>query len=148
GRTAGNESIDFRHVLALPGAPHADKSSLRMLGEDCLKQGSFFTAMNYFKAADDTAEIGRTWLGIASALHSAGENSLAARAAGYGMLALKHELSVNPKNSRANLYLALYHYERDDRVAARQSIERGLASENGEAGTRRRLTAILNAMNS
>ncbi len=148
GQVAGNERIDFRSVLALPGAPHSAKSSLRMLGEDCLKQGSFFTAMNYFKAADDTAEIGRTWLGIASALHSAGEASLAAKAAGYGLKAIHHELAANPGNSRANLYLALYHYERDDRVAAHKAIERGLSSKTGEAATRKRLTAILNAMNS
>ncbi len=148
GQTAGAERINFIGVLALPGARHAHKSSFRMLGEDYLKQGSFFTAMHYFKAADDIAEIGRTWLGIASALHATGETTLAATTAGYGLKALHHELAANPGNSRANLYMALYHYERGDRVAARQAVERGLASQKCERSTRNRLTSILNAISS
>ncbi len=148
GKSAGSAKVDFVGVLALPGARHAAKSSYRMLGEDYLKQGSYFTAIKYFKAADDVAEIGRSWLGLASALHTSGETSLAATTAGYGIKALHHELAANPGNSRANLYLALYHYERGDKVAARQAIERGLASQSCERSTRQRLTAVLNAISS
>jgi len=148
GETAGNERINFISVLALPGARHAHQSSFRMLGEDYLKQGSFFTAMKYFKKAGDNSEIGRTWLGLASALHTAGESAMAATTAGYGLKALHHELAANPGNGRANLYIALYHYERGDKVAARQAIERGLASQSCERSTRTRLTAILNAISS
>lgn len=148
GETAGNEKINFVSVLALPGARHAHQSSFRMLGEDYLKQGSFFTAMKYFKKAGDNSEIGRAWLGLASALHTAGETAMAATTAGYGLKALHHELAANPGNGRANLYIALYHYERGDKVAARQAIERGLASQSCERSTRTRLTAILNAISS
>lgn len=148
GETAGHEKINFVSILALPGARHAHQSSFRMLGEDYLKQGSFFTAMKLFNKAGDNAEIGRTWLGLSSALHAAGESAMAATTAGYGLKALRHELAANPGNGRANLYLALYHYERGDKVAARQAIERGLASQNCERSTRTRLTAILNAISS
>lgn len=148
GETAGHEKINFVSVLALPGARHAHQSSFRMLGEDYLKQGSFFTAMKHFRKAGDNAEIGRTWLGLSSALHTAGESAMAATTAGYGLKALHHELAANPGNGRANLYIALYHYERGDKVAARQAIERGLASQNCERSTRTRLTAILNAISS
>jgi tetratricopeptide (TPR) repeat protein len=148
GETAGHEKINFVSVLALPGARHAHQSSFRMLGEDYLKQGSFFTAMKHFRKAGDNAEIGRTWLGLSSALHTAGESAMAATTAGYGLKALHHELAANPGNGRANLYIALYHYERGDKVAARQAIERGLGSQNCERSTRTRLTAILNAISS
>lgn len=148
GETVGHEKINFVSVLALPGARHAHQSSFRMLGEDYLKQGSFFTAMKHFRKAGDNAEIGRTWLGLSSALHTAGESAMAATTAGYGLKALHHELAANPGNGRANLYIALYHYERGDKVAARQAIERGLASQNCERSTRTRLTAILNAISS
>ena len=148
GQAVGAERIDFTGVLALPGARHAHKGSYRLLGEDYLKDGSFFTALHYFQAAGDVAEIGRTWLGIASALNSSGETALAATAAGYGLKALHHELAANPGNGRANLYVALYHYERGDKVAARRAVERGLASQNSERSTRNRLAAILEALSS
>lgn len=143
----GVDRISFASVLALPGAPHAPLHAFRLLGEDYLRQGSFFTAMQHFNTARDTAEIGRTYLGLASALNSAGETSLAATAAGFGIKALNQELAANPASSRANLYLALFHYERGDKVAARKAIDRGLASEC-ERSTRTRLTAILNAISS
>lgn len=151
GETAGSGSgaskINFANVLALPGAPHAPISAYRLLGEDFLRQGSFFTAMQYFNVAQDTAEIGRTYLGIASALNSVGETALAGTAVAFGMKALNQELARNPGNSRANLYLALYYYERGDKVAARKAIDHGLAYEC-ERTTRTRLTAIFNAINS
>lgn len=148
GQAAGAGNVDFVGVLALPGARHAHKSSYRLLGEDYLKSGSFFAALRYFQAAGDVAEIGRTWLGIASALNSSGETALAATAAGYGMKALHHELAANPENARANLYIALYNYERGDKVAARRAVERGLASQSIERPTRNRLSAILEALSS
>ncbi len=148
GRSSTAGKLNFVSVLALPGASHAGKDSYRLLGEDYLKQGSYFTAMKYFRAAGDNAEIGRTWLGLASSLHASGESNLAATTAGYGLNALKTELVANPDNSRAHLYLALYHFERGDKVAARQAIERGLASQSCERSTRTRLTAILNVITS
>ena len=148
GKSSTAGKLNFVSVLALPGARHAAKDSYRMLGEDYLKQGSYFTAMKHFRAAGDNAEIGRTWLGLASSLHTSGETSLAATTAGYGLNVLQSELAANPGNSRAQLYLALYHYERGDKVAARQAIERGLASQTCERSTRTRLTAILNAVSS
>lgn len=141
----GSNRVNFAGILALPGAPHAPLSAYVLLGEDYLKRGSFLTAMKYFVAAQDLAEVGRTYLGIASALNSAGEKDAAALAAGYGLQALEQELSVHNRNNRAHLYLALFHYDRGDKVAARKSIERGLAVD-GESLTRQRLTAMLNSI--
>ncbi len=141
----GSNRVNFAGILALPGAPHAPLSAYVLLGEDYLKRGSFLTAMKYFVAAQDLAEVGRTYLGLASALSSAGEKDAAALAAGYGLQALEQELSVHNRNNRAHLYLALFHYDRGDKVAARKSIERGLAVD-GESLTRQRLTAMLNSI--
>lgn len=142
----GKSRVNFAGILALPGAPHAPLSAYVLLGEDFLRRGSFFSAMKYFVAAQDLAEVGRTYLGIASALNSAGEKDAGALAAGYGLQALNQELSVHSGNSRAHLYLALFHYDRGDQMSARKSIERGLAVD-GETFTRQRLTAMLNTIN-
>ena len=144
---AGGRPVDFASVLALPGAPHAHYSSSRLPGEDFLRQGSFLTAMKHFADARDYAEIGRTYLGIASALNACGESDLSAIAAGYGLGAVNADLQQNPGNGRAHLYMALYWFERNDQVAARQAINRGLAGESDQA-TRQRLTAMLNNLGS
>ncbi|PKL43627.1 MAG: hypothetical protein CVV41_07590 [Candidatus Riflebacteria bacterium HGW-Riflebacteria-1] len=138
---------DFISMLALPGAPHAHFSSYRMLGEDLLKQGSFLTAMKHFAAARDYAEIGRTYLGLASALNASGESELSALAAGYGLGAIEADLQQNPGNGRACLYTALYWYERNDKVSARKALNRGLAGASDQA-TRQRLTAMLTSLGS
>lgn len=137
---------DFARILALPGAPHAPVSSYRIPGEDYLRKGSFFSAMKYFVAANDLAEVGRTYLGLASALNAAGEKQQASLATAYGLQALNQELAAHQQNNRAYLYLALYQFDRGDKIAARRIIEKGLAA-GGEPLTRQRLTAMLNAVN-
>ena len=144
---ATGRPLDFVRILALPGSPHAPAESFRIVGEDSLRHGSFFTAMKHFAAASDYAEIGRTYLGLASALASSGETEVAAVAAGYGLASLEAELQQNPANGRASLYVALYHFERNDVTAARQVLNRGLAGENDPI-TRKRLTALLNNLGS
>jgi tetratricopeptide (TPR) repeat protein len=144
--SSGKSRINFASVLALPGAPHAPASSYRILGEDLLRQGSFFSALKYFSAAQDLAETGRTYLGIASALMASGEADAATNAVAFGLQALEKEIATNPGNGRAHLYMALYHHERGDMAAAKKSLERGLASDC-ETQTRQRITAVLNTIN-
>ena len=144
---ATGRPVDFISMLALPGAPHAPFDSFRLVGEDALRRGSFLTAMKYFANARDYAEIGRTYLGIASALASSGETEIAAVAAGYGLAALDAELQQNPANGRASLYAALYHFERNDMAAARQALNRGLSGKC-DAVTRKRLTTLLSSIDS
>ncbi|KAF1082296.1 MAG: hypothetical protein GQF41_1017 [Candidatus Rifleibacterium amylolyticum] len=144
---AAGRPLDFISVLALPGAPHAPAGSYNIVGEDALRRGSFLTAMKHFAAAHDYAEIGRTYLGLASALASSGENDKAAIAAGYGLASLDAALQQNPANGRANLYVALYHFERNDLTAARQELNRGLAGKCDQH-TRKRLTALLSSLGS
>ena len=144
-QTSGSARIDFAQIMALPGASHAPKSSYRILATDYLKRGSFFTAMRYFFLAQDLAEVGRTYLGMSSALHMGKEDRSAAIAAGYGLRALNDELSRNPESGRANLYLALYHFERDDFERANQVARNGLVGDS-ERNTRQRLTALLETM--
>lgn len=141
------KQVNFAAVLALPGAPHAPLGNYALLGEDFLRRGSFFTAMKYFTMAQDLSEIGRTYLGVSSALKNAGEIDLATIAADYGLNVLNQEIARKPANARAHLYLALYHFDSGDKVAARKSVEYGLAA-GGERHTRASLTAILKALKS
>lgn len=138
----GSARIDFAEIMALPGASHAPRSSFRLIATDYLKRGSFFSAMRYFMMAQDLAEVGRTYLGLSSALHLSKEEGPAAIAAGYGLKALNEELMRNPQSARANLYLALYHFERDELMQAGQAVKRGLSSD-ADRNTRQRLTALL-----
>ena len=142
-----NNPIDFAEVLALPGSSHSPRSNYNILGEECLKRGSFFSAMKYFSKANDMAEIGRTYLGLASMLAAMGDKKTAALAAGFGKKALLDELVNNPHSGRANLYLALYSFERKDLVSAKKSIENGLKS-NCKKTTRKRLMALLRQVES
>ena len=139
--------VDFVSVLALPGSPHAPPQSFRSVGEDALRRGAYLTAMKYFAAAHDYAEIGRTYLGLASVLASSGETESAALAAGYGLASLDAELQQNPANGRASLYIALYHFERNDMTAARQVLNRGLSGDCDPI-TRKRLTTLLSSIGS
>lgn len=142
----GSGRIDFTEVMALPGAGHAPKSSFSLIATDYLKRGSFFSAMRYFMMAQDLAEVGRTYLGLSSALHLSGEKKPAAIAAGFGLKALNTDLNQNPESSRANLYLALYHFERDELMQASQAVKRGLGGD-ADRNTRQRLTALLETIN-
>ena len=144
---AAGRPVDFISILALPGSPHAPVESFRLIGEEALRSGSYLTAMKHFAAARDYAEIGRTYLGLASALASSGETESAAVAAGYGLAALDAELQQNPADGRASLYTALYYFERNDKTAARKVLNRGMAGQC-DPQTRKRLTALLNSLGS
>lgn len=140
------EKLDFAEVLALPGASHAPRSSYRLLADDYLKKGSFFTAMRFFMMAQDLAEIGRTYLGLSSALYMNKEEKTASIAAGFGLRALNDELNRNPESGRANLYLALYHFERNEFADAGRAVRKGL-NGSSERTTRKKLTALLDTLN-
>ena len=141
-----SQQIDFARIMALPGASHASIDSYGLVAADFLKRGSFFTAMKYFLKARDLAEIGRTYLGLSSALYTGGEKEAAAKAAGFGLKALDDELAKKPEHPRANLYLALYYFERDEFTMADNAIKKGLTGM-GDRSTRKRLTSLLDTLN-
>ncbi len=142
---AKETKFDFIEILALPGAAHAAKSSYGLLATEYLQKGSYFSALRYFLMAQDIAEVGRTYLGLSSALNIAGEKQTSAVAAGYGLRALNEHLNREPDAARANLYLALYHFERDEFALADRAVKTGLHG-NADRGTRQRLTALLNSL--
>lgn len=133
--------IDYRALLALPGSGGSSPDELKMIGEESLKRSSFFTALKCFHEAHDLAEIGRSYLALSSQLFSSGDEETSALAAGFGLRALKEELKKNPASSRADLYLALYHFERRDTGAARGYVEAGLRGQ-AEPETRRHLRLL------
>ncbi len=143
----GSKEVDFAQILALPGAAHAPVESFKLLGDDALKRGSFFTALKFYLKSRDVAEVGRTYLGIASSLANSGELEASALAAGFGVKALDDVLAKNPFSGRANLYKALYAFERNDLTPAKQAIEKGLR-DGREPDTKRRLTSLLNKLKS
>lgn len=145
-QVSGAAKVDFAEVLALPGAQHAPKSSFRIIATDYLKRGSFFSAMKFFLQSQDLAEVGRTYLGLSSALHLGSETESAAIAAGFGLKAIRDELQRNPNSGRANLYLALYFFERNEFTQANSAVSLGLKGDS-ERGTRKRLTALLDSLN-
>jgi cytochrome c-type biogenesis protein CcmH/NrfG len=140
------QQVDFAQIMALPGAAHASIDSYGLVAADFLKRGSFFTAMKYFLKARDLAEIGRTYLGLSSALYTGGEKDAAAVAAGFGLKALNDELAKEPTHPRANLYLALYYFERQEFSLADNAIKKGLTGM-GDKRTRKRLTSLLDTLN-
>ncbi|MGM0599828.1 MAG: tetratricopeptide repeat protein [Candidatus Rifleibacteriota bacterium] len=142
----GSEQVDFARIMALPGATHASIDSYGLVAADSLKRGSFFTAMKYFLKARDLAEIGRTYLGLSSALYTGGEKEAAATAAGFGLKALNDELTKTPTHPGANLYLALYYFERNEFTLADNAIKKGLTGM-GDRSTRKRLTSLLDTLN-
>ena len=141
-----NGSRNFAALLALPGAKHANPTSLRFSGEDALKEGSYFTAIDRFTKANEKAEIGRAYLGIASALTSAGETELAATAAGYGMKLLNEEIASGKNVARASLYTALYYNERGDKDSAMNSVTKGLTASSMERSTYNKLVTLYDSL--
>ncbi len=141
-----NGSRNFAALLALPGAKHADPASLRYSGEDALKEGSYFTAIDRFTKVDEKTETGRAYLGIASALTSAGETELAATAAGYGMKLLNEEIASGKNIARASLYTALYYNERGDKDSAMNSVTKGLTASNMEHSTYNKLVTLYDSL--
>jgi tetratricopeptide (TPR) repeat protein len=135
--------VDVAALLALPGSRGNQAEDLKAIGEDFLKRGSYFMALRCFHEARDLAEIGRAYLALASHLFAAGDAETSALAAGFGLQALREELKRNPGCARANLYLALYHFERREHKQARERVEAGLQVQ-AEASTRRHLRALYN----
>ena len=137
-----NPAQHFVSLLALPGSPYATSTSWNLLGESYLQRGSYFLAFMCYMKSKDLAEIGRTYLGLASQLCSIGEKKTAALAAGYGLNALKEEVDHNHDSSRAYLYLALYHAERKNTSVAQMHARKGLET-NPPPATRRLLMGCL-----
>jgi len=133
--------IDYSSLLALPGSRGNSTDDLKMIGEDYLKQGSYFAALKNFHEAHDLAEIGRCYLALASQLFSNGDEETSALSAGFGLQALNEELRKNPASSRADLYLALYHFERRAKKQAKSLVEAGLRGQ-AEPATRRHLRLL------
>lgn len=133
--------VDYAALLSLPGSRGSSSDDQKAIGEEFLKRGSYFLALKCFHEARDLAEIGRTYLALASHLFAGGDPDTSALAAGFGLKALREELKKNPQSGRANLYLALYHFERRDEASARAHVEAGLKAQ-AEASTRRHLRLL------
>ncbi len=130
--------------LLLPGAPGAAPESLQALGESYLQRGSALSALKIFIELKDLAEIGRTYLSMASQQFAVGEEKAAAVTAGYGMNALNEELRLNPTSARAHLYLALYYSQRKDRNSCMRHVQAGLRCP-ATSETKRQLLALRGA---
>ena len=143
GPDAGNK---FIRMLALPGSANSDPAMFRFAGDDDLKAGSYFSAMEKYMKADEGVEIGRVYLGLASALTNAGEMELASVAAGYGVKIIKSEMSKGKGLSRASLYLALYGYECGDRESAMAFIDLGFNCRDLDQATYKKLAYLYDAL--
>ena len=130
--------------LLLPGAPGAASDSLQALGESLLQRGSTFAALKVFIELKDLAEIGRTYLSMASSQFAGGEEKAAAVTAGFGMNALQEELRLNPTSAKSHLYLALYYSQRRDKEACLRHVQAGLKCP-AQPQTRRQLIALRGA---
>ena len=142
---AGNKK-NFIAMLALPGSKHASPKSMKYVGEDALKLGSYFSAIARFEEAGEKAEVGRAYLGIASALTNAGEKGMAATAAGYGLKLLNDEIACGRNVARASLYMALYHYECGDKEAAIASVNAGLDDKKLDRATYNKLVTLYDSL--
>ncbi len=150
GEGAGSGMKDpkvLAQILALPGTPQASPDSIRKLGESLLKRGSFFSAMKCYLEDRDLAEIGRVYLALASYLFAQGDSNGSALAAGFGLNSVREALRRNPRDAAANLYLALYFFERSDRRSAARYIKAGLQG-SPSPDTRRHLTVLMSQVGS
>ena len=102
--------------------------------------------MEKYMKADEGVEIGRVYLGLASALTNAGEIELASVAAGYGVKIIKSEMSKGKGLSRASLYLALYGYECGDRESAMAFIDLGFNCRDLDQATYKKLAYLYDAL--
>ncbi len=137
-----SKSRNFISVLALPGSKNSNPAVFRFVGEDDLKAGSYFSAIEKFKKADENVEIGRAYLGLASALTYANEIDMASIAAGYGLKHLKLDMSKGKNIARASLYKALYDSERGDKDSAIAAIDLGLNCKDLDVSTYNKLTTL------
>ena len=142
-----NPKADFASMLAIPGSKRASAESYRMFGEESLKRGMYFSALESYEQIGDKAEIGRTLLAFAAAMKNAGETSFSNKTTDIGLTILSEAIKKDPKNARANLYLALYQYDNGNYDLAKTAIERGLAG-NTDYQTRSRLTSVLKVIES
>lgn len=143
----GDANKKFVGMLALPGAAHSDPIMLKYAGDEDLKAGSYFSAIEKYFKANEGVEVGRAYLGLASALTNAGEIELASVAAGYGVTSIKCEMSKGKALARASLYLALYDYERGDKESAIASIDLGLNCRDLDRSTYEKLISLYDNLN-
>lgn len=147
GEKASNDPAkNFISMLALPGSKNADLSSFRFAGEDDLLAGSYFSAMTKFEKADEKVEMGRVYLGLASALNSANEIEMASIAAGYGLKLINEDMAKGKHLARASLYKALYDYERGDKDSAIASIDVGMNSKDLDYSTYNKLVSLYDSL--
>ena len=147
GEKAFNDSSkNFMAMLALPGAKHSNPGVFRFVGEDELKMGSYFSAMDKFSKAGEGVEIGRVYLGLASALATAKETEMASIAAGYGIKAINDDMAKGKNIARASLYKALYFCERKDKEAAVASIDLGLNCKDLDFSTYNKLVTLYDSL--
>ncbi len=147
GEKASNDSSkNFMTMLALPGAKHSNPSVFRFVGEDELKMGSYFSAMEKFTKADEGVEIGRVYLGLASALTSANELEIASVAAGYGLKSINDDMAKGKNLARASLYKALYYCERKEKESAVASIDLGLNCKDLDISTYNKLVTLYDSL--
>lgn len=142
-----NADANFSSLLALPGSSKGTPETYRILGEDYLKQGSFFSAAKCFEKINDLSEIGRTFLAVASVMSAADEPVNAATLNSLGLSLLTKVLEKDPNNARANLYISLYHYERGNMELAREAVANGLKNKSDKY-TENRLNSVYNILNS
>lgn len=145
-KVSNDPAKDFISILALPGSKHADLSSFRFSGEDDLLAGSYFSAMTKFEKADEKVEMGRVYLGLASALSAANETEMASIAAGYGLKLINEDMAKGKHLARASLYKALYDYERGDKDSAIASIDVGMNSKDLDYSTYNKLVSLYDSL--
>ena len=145
-KAAKDSSKNFISMLALPGAKHSNPAVFRFVGEDELKMGSYFSAMEKFSKAEEGVEMGRVYLGLASALTSAKETDMASIAAGYGLALIKKDMAKGKNIARASLYKALYYFERKDKESAIASIDLGLNCKDLDFSTYNKLISLYDSL--
>lgn len=145
-KASKDSSKNFITMLALPGAKHSNPGVFRFVGEDELKTGSYFSAMDKFSKAGEGVEIGRVYLGLASALTSANELEIASIAAGYGLKAINEDMAKGKNIARASLYRALYFCERKEKEEAVASIDLGLNCKDLDFSTYNKLVTLYDSL--
>lgn len=145
-KASKDSSKNFMAMLALPGTKYSNPNVFRFVGEDELKMGSYFSAMDKFSKAGEGVEIGRVYLGLASALTSANEMEMASIAAGYGLKSIKDDMAKGKNLARASLYRALYFCERKEKEEAVASIDLGLNCKDLDVSTYNKLVTLYNSL--
>ena len=145
-KASKDPSKNFISMLALPGSKNASLSSYRFAGEEDLLAGSYFSAMVKFEKANERVEMGRVYLGLASALTSANETEMASTAAGYGLKLINEDMAKGKHIARASLYKALYDYERGDKDSAIATIDVGMNCKDLDYSTYNKLVSLYESL--